>query len=76
MRTGGWPARPSATSACRPSPTDRVAPISALPSAPAAALESPASNGDAPKPAIGVAAPNGAAEAVAAKVSETRTAPT
>ena len=70
--TGGWPARPSATSAWRPSPTERVAPISELPSAPAAALESPANNGDAPNPVMGAAAPNGAAAAADGERSEAR----
>ena len=69
---GTWPARPSATSAWRPEPTERVAPINALPSAPAAALERPASDGDAPNPVIGAAAPNGAAAAVAIGSSEAR----
>ena len=72
--TGGWPARPSATSAWRPSPTERVAPISELPSAPAAALASPANKGDAPNPAMGAGAPKGAAAAAVANASEARPA--
>jgi hypothetical protein len=50
VRMGGWPTRPSATSAWRWSPASRVPATSELPLAPAAALDSPAKDAEAPNP--------------------------